>query len=158
MNQQITRPVIKTLPDPLDIKATDDFFEALANDEIEFQGTGMKDEVETREGDKNAKSKNQAKLSEAVELVNAAIREEWERYDKVAHTEEGDPVMVEGETHTGVIVHALVDPKEIAKIYLEYDYPTTVVLGDDAPQAMWDAIARLVGIESCYSVDLQEES
>lgn len=114
----------------------------------------MKDEVETREGDKNAKSKNQAKLSEAVELVNAAIREEWERYDKVAHTEEGDPVMVEGETHTGVIVHALVDPKEIAKIYLEYDYPTTVVLGDDAPQAMWDAIARLVGIESCYSVDL----
>lgn len=36
MNQQITRPVIKTSPDPLDIKATDDFFEALANDEIEF--------------------------------------------------------------------------------------------------------------------------
>lgn len=36
MNQQSTRPVVKTLPDPLDIKATDDFFEALADDEIEF--------------------------------------------------------------------------------------------------------------------------
>lgn len=36
MNQQIARSVVKTLPDPLDIKATDDFFEALANDEIEF--------------------------------------------------------------------------------------------------------------------------
>lgn len=36
MNQQITRPVIRELPDPLDIKAADEFFEALANDEIEF--------------------------------------------------------------------------------------------------------------------------
>lgn len=44
--------------------------------------------------------------------------------------------------------------KEIARIFLEYNYPTIRILGEDAPQGMWDDLADLVGIESCYSVDL----
>ncbi len=114
----------------------------------------MKDEITTQKIAETTKSEKRTKLDEAINLVNEAIREKWEEYDKIAHTDEGDPVMLEGETSKGVIVHALVDPKEIARIFLEYNYPTIRILGEDAPQGMWDDLADLVGIESCYSVDL----
>lgn len=114
----------------------------------------MKDESKVQEIAATTRSEERAKLNEAISLVNKVIHEKWEEYDEIAHTDEGDPVMVEGETSKGIIVHALVDPKEIAKIFLEYNYPTIKTLGEDAPQSMWDDLADLVGIESCYSVDL----
>ena len=114
----------------------------------------MKDGIMTQEIVETTESEQQAKLDEAIDLVNKAIREKWKEYNQIAHTDDGDPAMLEGETSKGVIVHAMVDPKEIARIFLKYNYPTIKILAEEAPQSMWDDLADLVGLESCYSVDL----
>ena len=116
----------------------------------------MKDNQKTaiQEMDETAQRRKDEKLAEAVKLVNEAIRAKQEEYEKIAHTDEQDPIMLVGETGKGVIVHALVDPKDVADIFLEYDYPTSLILEQEPPQAMWDTIANLVGLESVSSVDL----
>lgn len=107
-----------------------------------------------QEMDETAKRRKDEKLAEAIKIVNAEIRVLRDEYEKIAHTEEQDPIMVEGETTKGYPVHTMVDPKEIAKIFLWYDYATIRVLGEDAPDNMWKSIADLVGLDTVYGVDL----
>ena len=107
-----------------------------------------------QEMDETIKRRKDEKLAEAVKLVNEAIQEEWNAYSKIAETDEQDPVIVEGTTSRGCGAHVMVDPKPIAKIFLNYNYPMIKVLGEDAPQSMWDDIAEHVGLEEAYSVDL----
>jgi hypothetical protein len=63
------------------------------------------------------------KLEDAVAIVQKEIRKWRERYESVAKTEEQDPIMVEGEMSTGYYCQLMADPKDAAKILLEYDYP-----------------------------------
>ena len=63
------------------------------------------------------------KIDSAVKLVNEAIMAEYKRLEEIAKTEEGDPILIEGETTAGYFCHLMVDPKEVAKIALEYNYP-----------------------------------
>ena len=107
-----------------------------------------------QEMDETAKRRKNEKLAEAVKLVSEAIREEWSTYSKIAETDEQDPVMVEGLTSRGCNAHVMVDPKPIARIFLNYNYPMIKVLGEDAPQSMWDNIAEHVGLEEAFGVDL----
>ena len=44
--------------------------------------------------------------------------------------------MVEGETLTGYYCQLMTDPKDVAKILLEYDYLVWRVFDEDAPDAM----------------------
>ena len=94
------------------------------------------------------------KLDSAVSLVNEAIREEYKRLQEIANTEEGDPIMVEGETTAGYFCHLMVDPKDVAKIALEYNYPVWHILGEDYPDGMWEDLGRKFGLETVCSIDL----
>ena len=107
-----------------------------------------------QEMDETIKRRKDEKLAEAVKLVNETIKEEWDAYSKIAETEEQDPVMVEGFTSRNCGAHVMIDPKPIARIFLNYNYPMIKVLGEDAPQAMWDEIAEHVGLEEAFGVDL----
>ncbi len=98
--------------------------------------------------------KKDEKLSAAVKLVNEAIAAEYKRLESLAKTEENDPILVEGETSAGYYCHLMVDPKDAAKIMLEYDYPVWHVLEEDAPDAMWEDLGRKFGLESVCSVDV----
>ena len=62
--------------------------------------------------------------------------------------------MVEGETIAGYFCQLKVNPQEIAKILLEYDYPVWRVLGEDAPSAMWEDLGRKFGLMTASSLDL----
>ena len=78
------------------------------------------------------------KLEDAVAVVQKEIRDLRAKYESVAKTEEQDSIMVvEGETTTGYYCQLMADPKDVAKILLEYDYPVWRVLEEDAPCAMW---------------------
>ena len=94
------------------------------------------------------------KLVSAVKSVNEAIRAERQRLEEIARTEEGEPILVEGETTTGYYCQLMVDPKDVAKILLEYDYPVWRVLEEDASDAMWDDLGRKFGLKTVCSVDL----
>lgn len=94
------------------------------------------------------------KLEDAVAVVQKEIRDLRAKYESVAKTEEQDPIMVEGETSAGYFCQLMVDPKDVAKILLEYDYPVWRVLGEDAPDAMWEDLGRKFGLEHVCSVDL----
>lgn len=93
-------------------------------------------------------------LHEAVRTVQKAIASEHKRYEQIAAGDEESPILVEGNTVTGHYAQTHADPKDIAKILLEYDYAMYRILGDDAPDGMWNDIARLVGFESVSSVDI----
>lgn len=93
-------------------------------------------------------------LEGAVSLVNKAIREERKRLEEIAKTEEGSPIMVEGETTTGYYCQLMVDPKDVVKILLEYDYPVWRILGEDYPDEMWEDLGRKFGLETVASFDL----
>ena len=94
------------------------------------------------------------KLEDAVAVVQKEIRDLRTKYESVAKTEEQDPILVEGETSAGYFCQLMVDPKDVAKILLEYDYPVWRVLGEDAPDAMWEDLGRKFGLEHVCSVDL----
>ena len=96
------------------------------------------------------------KLHEAVKFVNEAIMAEYKRLEEIAKTEEGDPIMIEGETTAGYFCHMMVDPKDCAKIALEYNYPVWHVLEEDYPDGMWEDLGRKFGLETVCSMDLQE--
>lgn len=97
---------------------------------------------------------NDNKLEEAVNLVNAKIREYREKLEKIAKTEEQDQILIEGETSRGFYCQLMVDPKDAARIMLDYDYPTARILGEDAPDAMWTTLGQFYGLQSISSVDL----
>ena len=94
------------------------------------------------------------KLEDAVAVVQKEIRKRREKYESVAKTEEQDPIMVEGETSAGYFCQLMVDPQEVAKIFVDYDYALYRVLGEDAPDAMWEDLGRKFGLEHVCSVDL----
>ena len=94
------------------------------------------------------------KLEDAVAVVQKEIRDLRAKYESVAKTEEQDPIMVEGETSTGYYCQLMADPKDVAKIFVDYDYALYRVLGEDAPDAMWEDLGRKFGLEHVCSVDL----
>lgn len=98
--------------------------------------------------------KENEKLVSAVKSVNEVIRAERQRLEEIARTEEGEPILVEGETTAGYYCQLMVDPKDAAKIMLEYDYPVWRVLEEDAPDAMWEDLGRKFGLEHVCLVDL----
>lgn len=62
--------------------------------------------------------------------------------------------MVEGETTAGYFCQLMVNPQEVAKIFIGYDYALYRVLSEDAPDAMWEDLGRKFGLEHVCSVDL----
>lgn len=94
------------------------------------------------------------KLEDAVAVVQKEIRDLRAKYESVTKTEEQDPIIVEGETSAGYFCQLMVDPQEVAKIFVDYDYALYRVLGEDAPDAMWEDLGRKFGLEHVCSVDL----
>ena len=100
------------------------------------------------------KEKSEKDIYEAIRLVNEAIRKEEERLRKIADTEEQSPICIEGLTMMGYECRLMVDPKDAARILLEYEYPTWTVLGKDCPDAMWGELSRFYGLESVSFIDI----
>ena len=107
-----------------------------------------------QEMDETIKRRNDEKLAEAVKLVNDAIMAEYKRLEKIAKTEEDDPILIEGETTAGYFCHLMVDPQDVAKIALEYNYPVWHILQQDYPDGMWEELGRKFGLETVCSMDL----
>lgn len=107
-----------------------------------------------QEMDETIKRSNDEKLAEAVKLVNDAIMAEYKRLEKIAKTEEDDPILIEGETTAGYFCHLMVDPQDVAKIALEYNYPVWHILQQDYPDGMWEDLGRKFGLETVCSMDL----
>ncbi len=63
--------------------------------------------------------------------------------------------MVEDKTTAGCFCQLKVNPQEVAKIFVDYDYALYRVLGEDAPDAMWEDLGRKFGLEHARSADLQ---
>lgn len=59
-----------------------------------------------------------------------------------------------GKTTAGYYCQLMVNPQEVAKIFVDYDYVLYRVLGEDAPDAMWEDLGRKFGLEHVCSVDL----
>lgn len=93
-------------------------------------------------------------LESAVKLVNDAIMAQYKRLEEIAKTEEGDPILIEGETTAGYFCHLMVDPKDVAKIALRYEYPVWSVLQQDFPDEMWEELGRKFGLATVSSIDL----
>lgn len=93
-------------------------------------------------------------LEDAVRIVREAIKAKEEKYKQIANTEEGTPVMLEGMTVKGYGCTLMVDPKDVAQVFLEYNYPVWSVLEEEPPIGMWDDLARIYGLETVSSVDL----
>lgn len=94
------------------------------------------------------------KLISAVKLVNGAIMAETERLKSIASGSEQDPVLVEGETEADYYCQLMVDPKDVANIMLDYNYPTWKILEEDAPDGMWEELGRKFGLKTVCSVNL----
>ena len=62
--------------------------------------------------------------------------------------------MVEGETTIGYYCQLMVDPCNVARIFVNYDYALYRVLGEDASDSMWEDLGRKFGLEHVCSVDL----
>lgn len=101
------------------------------------------------------KSKERGQLKEALSLVQIAISDYRTKLEAITITnEECDPILLEGETEAGYYCNMMIDPKPVAKILLHYDYPIFRILDEDAPDAMWEELARLVGLRAVTSFDL----
>lgn len=94
-------------------------------------------------------------LMNAVKIVQTAIKEREEKYKKIASTEGQDPIMIEGETRTEYECHLLVDPKDVAQVFLDYDFALWDTVVGEAPDAMWDRLAEIYGLYRVYEVDLK---
>lgn len=105
-----------------------------------------------KEHDNNTKPTD--KLKDAVKIVQAAIKAKEEEYQRIANTEEQDPVMLEGMTVKGYGCTLMVDPKDVARVFLEYNYPVWSILEEEPPEGIWEDLARLYGLETVYAVDL----
>lgn len=97
---------------------------------------------------------DKTKLHKAVELVNDAIMADYKRLEEITKSETNSPVMLEGETTKGYYCQLMIDPKDVARIMLQYDYPIYKTLEQEAPIAMWDDIASWYGLSSVMSVDI----
>lgn len=99
-------------------------------------------------------SAQEEELEMARVRVLDAIAEEKKRLEEIAATDEGDPILIEGETTAGYYCHLMVDPKEVAKIALEYNYPVWRILKEDYPGGMWEDLGRKFGLATVCSIDL----
>lgn len=93
-------------------------------------------------------------LSKAVKIVKEAIRGKEDYYRRIAGADEQSPVMLEGRTHTGYDCQMMVDPKDVAKVFLEYQYPLWLVLEEEPSLDMWDRLAEIYGLDGVVGVDL----
>lgn len=96
-------------------------------------------------------------LKTATEQVNQAIsdyRTKLEALTLCKPEAELEPIMVEGKTETGYYCQLMVDPRDAARILLDYNYPIFSILGEDAPNAMWQRLAAFYGLKNVLSVDL----
>ena len=50
--------------------------------------------------------------------------------------EQDHPIIVEGETTAGYYCQLMMNPQEVAKIFVDYNYALYRILGKDAPDAM----------------------
>ena len=112
--------------------------------------------AETPSGEQEStdKTKGAMQLPEAVRIVNAAIKAEEEHLRQISEGECQEPIMLEGRTTSCYYVQLMIDPAKVAPIMLDYWYPAYKVLEEDAPQGMWDELARLVGLDEVISVDI----
>ena len=112
--------------------------------------------AETPSGEQKStdKTKETMQLSEAVRIVNSAIDAETKRLKSITESEDQGPIMLEGRTTSCYYVQLMIDPAKVAPIMLDYWYPAYKVLEEDAPQGMWDELARLVGLDEIISVDI----
>lgn len=65
-----------------------------------------------------------------------------------------DPIAITGMTHTGYYCQVTDTPKKAAEIMLRHDFPIYAILGEDAPDAMWQELADEYGLETVSAVDL----
>lgn len=95
------------------------------------------------------------KLEDAVAVVQKEIRKWCEKYESVANENGQDcPIVIEGETTVGYFCQLVVNPQEVAKIFVDYGYALYRVLGEDVPNAMWKDLGRKFGLEHVCSGDL----
>lgn len=88
------------------------------------------------------------KLEDAVAVVQKEIRKWREKYESVANENGQDhSIIVESKTTAGYFCQLIVNPQEVAKIFVDYDYALYRVLGKDAPDAMWEDLGRKFGLE-----------
>ena len=111
-------------------------------------------EPTTGEQKPTGKAEPDKELSEAVRLVQRAITAEEDRLQRIADGQEDEPILLMGETNAGYDVHIMVNPAKVAQVMLDYDYPLYNLLEQEPPQEMWSELARMVGLESVYSVDM----
>ena len=101
------------------------------------------------------KSKDQGQLQEALSLVQIAISDYRTKLEAITLTKDDcDPILLEGETEAGYFCQMMIDPKPVAEILLAHDYPIFRILQEDAPDAMWEELAQLVGLQAVSSFDL----
>lgn len=94
---------------------------------------------------------------DAIDKVNQLIsdyRTQIEAITLVKDDIDMDPVLLTGETATGHACQMMVDPRQIAPILLDFDYPVYRILSDEVPYGMWEALATEFGLESVDSFDL----
>ena len=92
---------------------------------------------------------------DAVDTVQQAISDYRTQLEAMTLSNDDlDPILIEGETETGYSCSMMVNPKDVAKILLKYDFPIYEVLGDEAPQGMWDDLAEQFGVGAVTSFDL----
>ncbi len=93
-------------------------------------------------------------LTDAVKLVNAEIERQRQKLEELVKDEEGLPISLEGNTSEGYYAVLRVSPCKIAAVMLKYDYPIWNALELDAPDAMWDELAEMVGLDGVIGVDI----
>lgn len=122
---------------------------------LEHPATLLKQCVEVWMIKEKEKQKDKADpLAEAVKIVNLAIDNKRKQLEAIRQEEDPDPILLEGETSAGYLVQLMIDPKDVIGICLNYDFCTFSILEDDFPDDMWDALARVTGLESVFSIDL----
>ena len=123
----------------------------------ELQKQLTKERTLMEESNKDNKTKpayTEKQLKEAVRIVDQAIRDRRREYEKIAAQDNQERIELEGETFAGYPCILMVDPKEVAEIFLRHDYPFWNILGEDAPTEMWDILAQHFGLSTVYHVDL----
>lgn len=62
------------------------------------------------------------KLEDTVAIVQKGIHKWREKYESVANENgQGHPIIIEGETTAGYFCQLMVNPQEVAKIFVDYD-------------------------------------
>ena len=100
------------------------------------------------------KKPTKEELEQAVKIVRDAIRAKEEEYRTIASGVDQSPVALEGITEKNFYCSIMVDPKDVAEIFLRWNYATYFVLGEDAPDEMWREIGEFYGIQTACGVEM----